>query len=135
MSTVAAFKWLVPDLALRILSATTTNSTAVLKGTATDLLVQVSVAPDGATPVAGTFAFMIQGSNDGVSWNLVTPDKGTLSNLTAAGISGPLHVSQLWYARYRVVTTTTGGSVVGNVRADFYLLGVQDMMDSTIPSS
>jgi hypothetical protein len=89
------------DGQLRLTSNTTLQGAAQAKGSATDLMLVIVAAGDGANPVAGTVTHTIQGGNTSTGpWTTVVADKGTIANTTVAG-QQVLHFAQLQYAYYR----------------------------------
>src|SRR5215467_4479338 len=90
------------DIQLRLTSNTTIQGAAQNKGTATDCKLTILAGTDGANPVAGTVTITVLGSNVTTAasfTNAVTPDKGTLANITVGG-QQVVHFSQLQYQYY-----------------------------------
>lgn len=123
------------DAQLRLTSNTTLQGAAQNKGTATNLLLTIIGAGDGANPVAGTTTVTIQGSNSTVAASFlgagssITPDKGTVANITVAGTQ-VVHLAQLQYQFYRVALSAASAST-SSTTAVWDFLPVEDSADAT----
>lgn len=118
------------DIQLRLTSNTTIQGTAQNKGTATDLLLTILAGTDGVNPVAGTVTVTLQGSNaTSGPWTNVTPDKGTLANITVAG-QQVVHAAQLAFQYYRVALSAAA-STTADTSAAWHFMPTEDSFDAT----
>ena len=121
-------------LSMTVSTTGTYTGAAQAKGTATDLVLTVIAGPVGGVALAGTFVPTVQGSNVtspvATNWTAVTPDKGTLSNFTAAG-SDVVHLANLQYAYYRIYISQAAASTA-MVESNFAYFGLQDSFDDTV---
>ena len=123
---IANSKIVTADQALAVGASATVNGAAANKGTATDLILILS-----NTGASGTVTPTLQGSNDGVTWTNVTPDKGTLAALAAGSSTQVVHAAQLQYKQYRVqyVSGASSGTTATDV---FVFQNLADSFDNTI---
>ena len=120
------------DIQIRTTSNTTVLGTAQSKGTATDLLLTIMAGTDGVNPVAGTVIPVVFGSNVTTAasfTNSVSPDKGTLANITAGG-QQVLHFAQLQFQFY-ALRVSAGASTTCDTSAHWGFYNIQDSFDNT----
>lgn len=131
MSTISGKIKILTDGQLRLTSNTTIQGAAQNKGTCTDLLLTVLAGGDGANPVAGTVTVTLQGSNaTNGPWTNVTPDKGTLANITVAG-QQVVHAAQLAFQYYRVALSAAA-STTADTSAFWAFHPVEDSFDASV---
>jgi len=136
MSNMAGKILVQNDIQLRInqTATGTLNGAAQNKKTATDLLLTIIALADGANAVGGTTTVTLQGSNvtgsASSNWTNVTPDKGTLANITASGVQ-TVHAAQLQFQYYRVLLSGNASATV-NVATEFAYHPVEDSFDATV---
>lgn len=134
MSTIAGkLRVVTPDQAVAVGASATVNGTAATKGTATDLALILS-----NTGGSGTVTPVLQGSNDGVTYTAVNPDKanvtlnsGALPALVGAASVVVAHYAQLQYKQYRVSYTSAATS--GTTATDVFVYHpAADSFDATV---
>jgi len=131
MSTMSGKIKVLNDTQLRLTSNTTIQGAAQNKGTATDLMLVILAGTDGVNPVAGTVTVTLQGGNTSTSvTNNVTPDKGTLANITVAG-QQVVHAAQLQFQFYRVALSAAA-STTADTSAVWLFHPVEDSFDATV---
>jgi anti-sigma-K factor RskA len=120
------------DTQLRLTSNTTLQGAAQAKGTATDCMLTILAGQDGANAVAGTVTVTIQGANATTfaAPTTITPDKGTVANLTVAG-QQVVHLAQLQYAFYRVALSAAA-STTCDTSAIWAFMPTEDSFDATV---
>jgi hypothetical protein len=131
MATTIGVSKILVDAQLRLTSNTTLQGAAQAKGTATDLLLTIIAAADGANAVAGTTTNTIQGGNTSTGpWSTVVADKGTVANTTVAGTQN-LHFAQLSNSWYRIALSAAA-STTSSTTAVWNFQPVQDSVDGTV---
>lgn len=132
MSTYDGKIKVLQDIQLRLTSNTTLQGAAQAKGTATDLMLVILAGTDGVNPVAGTETITIQGANVSTfaSPTTVTPDKGTIANVTVGGAQ-VVHFANLQFAFYRVALSA-GAATTADVSCVWVFHPMQDSFDSTV---
>jgi hypothetical protein len=122
---------ILSDQNLRLTSNTTLQGAAQNKGTATDLLLVVLAAGDGANALAGTETVTLQGANaTSGPWTTVVADKGTLNNITSGVTQQVVHAAQLQFQFYRVALSA-GAATTCDVSTCFIFMPVEDTFDSS----
>ena len=128
------------DTQIRVTTQGSFTGVAQAKGTATDLLLTVICGPDGATAVAGTNYFAVQGANvtasTSTTWANVAPDKGAWTISGTGGTSftttgqAVVHLQNLQFAYYRVTVSNTTTATM-NAYTDFAYMPVADSFDAS----